>query len=182
MSAAQCSPRKHPLAVGILLLAALALTSCEKASSPSAPVGPVALQLTPTSATVQVGRTQQFSVTGFAVSDVTWSVDPATAGTIDASGRFTATAVPTSGTCAVVATLKSDPTRVGLATVIVTPAPVTNGYPTDVVTANGGLQTTGSVEVQSVVQENVAPMTATTQSGSMTVRYGFYPSSDTSSP
>jgi hypothetical protein len=80
----------------------------------------VAVVVSPSSVTLQTGATQQFAatVTGLSSSAVTWS---ATAGTITASGLYTAPSTP--GTYTVSAQSTADSKQSGSATVTVTSAP-----------------------------------------------------------
>ncbi|GEM_PF-1319706 len=77
---------------------------------------PVAVTISPTTATVNTGGIQQFnaSVTGAANTAVTWTT---TGGSITTSGRLTAPA--TGGTVTVTATSVADPTKSASATVTV---------------------------------------------------------------
>ena len=94
-----------------ILSAALSLAGCTgSAGSPGSvsnnpPAATVAVSVTPSSASVQTGGSQQFSasVTGTTNTGVTWS---ATGGTISSSGLFTAGA--TAGAYAVTATSMAD--------------------------------------------------------------------------
>ena len=92
----------------------------------------VVVTVSPSTQTLQVTQTQPFTatVTGSANQGVTWSVNDvaggsATLGTIDASGLYTAPAIPPSPNVVTVkATSVVDPTRTGTASVtIVNPAP-----------------------------------------------------------
>jgi hypothetical protein len=80
----------------------------------------VSVSLTPTTATVQTGKTQQFtaSVTGSSNTAVTWT---ATGGTISTAGLFTAGA--NAGSFSVTATSAADNTKSASATVTVQAAP-----------------------------------------------------------
>lgn len=99
-----------------------------------APVG-VAVSVSPSSVTLQPGLSQQFTatVTGSTNTAVTWS---ATAGTISASGLYTA---PTTvGTYSVTAVSQADATKSATATVIVqssVPTTTTENFDTGVKTA-----------------------------------------------
>ena len=105
------------------LLAILCLTGCggssvPPASNPSALT--VAVAISPISASVQTGGTQQFSatVTGTSNVGVTWS---AAGGTVSSSGLFTAG--NTTGTYNVIATSVADSSKSAHATVTVTAPP-----------------------------------------------------------
>ena len=79
----------------------------------------VVVAVTPASALVQVGATQNFKATVFGTSDtaVAWSVQEATGGSVAADGTYTAPA--TAGTYHVVATSHADPTKSNAAAVSV---------------------------------------------------------------
>ena len=92
--------------------------------------GPVAVTISPTSATVNSGGTQQFTaqVTNSSNTTVSWS---ATDGTVDVGGLFTAPKVTQDETVYVTATSVADPTKSARATVTVkAPAPVLSLSPT----------------------------------------------------
>jgi glycosyl hydrolase family 39 (putative alpha-L-iduronidase)/Big-like domain-containing protein len=85
----------------------------------------VSISISPTTAFVAAGATQQFTatVTGAKNTKATWSVDGinggnSTVGTISGNGLYTAP--PSSGSHTVTATSKADPTRFDTATVTVT--------------------------------------------------------------
>lgn len=87
------------------------------------PAGTVSIS--PHTATIVAGGTQAFtaSVVGISNPAVTWAVQEASGcGSISAAGSYTAPA--TAGTCHVVATSVSDPTRRDVATITVTPVPI----------------------------------------------------------
>jgi hypothetical protein len=92
---------------------------------PPATIASVAVSCSP--GTIQTGQTSQCSAlvsgTGNFTSAVTWSVSPASAGTVNASGLFTASA--SAGTATITATSVQDTTKSGSATVTATlpPAP-----------------------------------------------------------
>ena len=91
---------------------------------------PIAVALNPTSASVPVGATRQFTatVTNTSTTAVTWSVngtpggDP-TVGTISAAGLYTAPAAVPASAVTVRATSVADPTVSGAASVTVSPPP-----------------------------------------------------------
>src|SRR3954454_9069660 len=126
----------------IALAVAAVSTGCGGVTSASAPLNPgsVAVSVTPGSASVQTGGTQQFTatVTGSTNTAVTWS---ATGGTIASSGLFTAPA--TAGTYSVKVTSVADSTKSASATVTVTapPPPVAVSIsPTSASLQTGGTQ------------------------------------------
>ncbi len=155
---------------------ALALSACQQGAVPT----PSALHLSPPAARAAPGEQVRFTVThppGITASDASWSVDPAGCGIVDASGLFTAASSLTAGTgmCTVVATLRADPSRVGLAVVMVEVSP-----PVDRVAASGQVQAAGGLVVESVVQEPISTVTSRDASGSVESRGGFYPSGNVS--
>ncbi|MGC4119944.1 MAG: Ig-like domain-containing protein [Myxococcales bacterium] len=83
----------------------------------------VAVAVSPKTAALQVGTSQQFAatVTGTSNTAVTWSVQEAQGGTVSTTGFYTAPSI--AGTFHVVATSVADATRFDLATVTVTTAP-----------------------------------------------------------
>jgi hypothetical protein len=89
----------------------------------------VAVNISPTAATVSSGGAQQFSatVTGSTNTTVTWT---ASAGSISTSGLFTAPTVSTKSSVTVTATSQADTSKTASATVNVTPPapPNTFGY------------------------------------------------------
>jgi hypothetical protein len=94
---------------------------------------PVTVAIKPLSATVQVGKTQQFtsSVSGTTATSVTWRVNGvtggnATVGTVSTSGLYAAPAkVPNPAAVTVSCILNADTTKSASATVTITPTPVT---------------------------------------------------------
>jgi hydroxybutyrate-dimer hydrolase len=94
----------------------------------------VSVTISPTTATVAARATQQFAATVGNASDqtVTWSVQEASGGAVDANGLYTAPTV--TGTYHVIATSKADPTRSATATVTVVPA--LNSAPPSMVAAS----------------------------------------------
>ncbi len=86
----------------------------------SAPPAPISVSISPTSASIQAGATQQFiaTVTGSSNTGITWS---ATGGSVSGSGLYTAPG--TAGTYTVKAISAADGTKSATATVAVTAAP-----------------------------------------------------------
>jgi len=93
----------------------------------------VAVAVTPGSATVSVGASQQFTanVTGTSNTAVTWAVQEANGGTIDSAGTYTAPMK--AGSFHVVATSQADASKSSSVGVAVTaPAPLfSTSAPTD---------------------------------------------------
>ncbi len=89
--------------------------------------GTISVTVSPATATVTSGGVAQFTatVTGDSANGgVTWSVSSSspTAGSIDATGKYTAPSVTAATTATVVATSKTDTTKTGTATVTINPA------------------------------------------------------------
>ncbi len=104
--------------------------------SPTPTPTPVAVSITPTSAALLTGATQQFSatVTGSANTAVTWQVNnstggSATVGTISNSGLYTAPATVPAGTITVSAVSQADATKRANATITLSPALVVSLTP-----------------------------------------------------
>ncbi len=155
----------------LLVLVSLVLSGCPA----NAPVDGV-VQVLPAAVTVSPGEQVRFSVTSPWGSDVVWTIQPVTAGTIDQAGLFTASprVLDQSETCTVVAALRSDPTRIGLAVVLI------RIDPADKVSASGGKQVADGVEVESIVLEPFNTVTSSDAAGTVQSRSGFYPSGNTS--
>lgn len=130
-----------------LLMCAL-LLSCSSGSMQS---GGITVSVAPTSTSVAVGKTAQFSaqVNGTANTAVTWAVIGGAAdGTISASGLYTAPAnVPNPPTATITATSQADKSKSGSATVTVT-------------TANASVVVTVSPPAASVATFGTQPFTA----------------------
>jgi len=112
----------------------IGIAGCGNSHDPATMPIPV-VSITPTSATVQIGHTQQFTATVQNSSNtaVTWQVNGTTGGdsshgTISNSGLYTAPAsVPSPATVTVTAVSQADPTKSASATVSIslTPPPIT---------------------------------------------------------
>ncbi len=92
----------------------------------------ISVAVTPPSATLYGGQTQQFTATVSNTSNtaVTWTISPASVGTISAEGLYTASAtISTQQVVTVTATSQADTTQSASATVTLTPTQCTsNGY------------------------------------------------------
>ena len=86
---ATCEPGATAYILAILSLLILTLAGCTLSGSQAATTPAVAVTLSPTSASVQAGQTQQFTATlsGSTNTAVTWS---ASGGSISSSGLYTA--------------------------------------------------------------------------------------------
>ncbi len=84
------------------------------------PSATITVTITPPAASLLVGETRQFSasITGSSNQGVTWTVDPATAGLIDGTGRFVAGSQEAA--CRVVATSQADTSKSAFAPVVIT--------------------------------------------------------------
>jgi len=117
------------------------------------------LAIAPTSATVLIGGTQQFTayLDGVATKAVTWTVNDVaggnfTVGSISSTGLYTAPpAVPDPATVSVKVTSSSDPTKFAVATVTITSTPTAT---------TGGVTGVGAVGA-TVVGSHEAVMTVT---------------------
>ncbi|MBV9744112.1 MAG: Ig-like domain-containing protein, partial [Acidobacteriia bacterium] len=80
---------------------------------------PIGISVTPATVTLSDGQTQQFTATVSGSNQaVTWSISPASIGSISASGLYTAPSpVPAAQTVTVTATSVADPTKSATATV-----------------------------------------------------------------
>src|SRR6184192_2421689 len=126
----------------------LGSTGCGVVSKTQPPI-PVNVTISPTSATVATGGTQQFTATvNTSNTAVTWQVNGvtggnATVGTISSSGLYTAPAtVQSTTTVTVTAVSQADPTKSASAQVTITPTAAVNVTisPTSATVATGGTQ------------------------------------------
>ncbi len=127
-----------PSSPGSYVVTATSMADNTKKASASVAVSvPVAVTVSPTSASLQIGGTQQFSatVTGGTNTAVNWSV---TGGTISSTGLYTAPT--TAGTYTVTATSAADTTKSASATVTVAAPVVISVSPTTASIQTGGTQ------------------------------------------
>jgi len=140
-----------------MILEALGITSGFAGAAASAPnmaeffgpsIAPVSVSISPTSASVLSGETQQFAakVSNTTNTAVTWS---ATAGSISASGLYTAPAVTANSSATVTATSVTDPTKSASAIVSITGTPdfSVSASPFTSGTINPGATSTATVNV-----------------------------------
>ena len=118
-----------PATAGTFHVRATSVADPTKSASATVTVTAVSVGISPTSASVVVGNTRQFTatVTGTSNTAVTWAVLESGGGTVSASGLYTAPA--TAGTYRVRATSVADPTKSASATVTVTPVTCVAGSP-----------------------------------------------------
>lgn len=171
-------PRRRRL--GLLALGAhlpIALAACTGSATGGHPGGQnTELKIAPATATVEEGRTAQFTAASPWGGDVLWSVLPTTCGTISSSGLFTP-AARTYDTCTVAAVLRANVRYTATASVTVVPAAPASPHGHDRVFASGGLGTSvGGLRNAAVLGEPVAPGGATSASGTVRARHGFMPS------
>ena len=108
----------------ISLTGAAALGNSCSGGSPLQPPAPVTVSVTPATATLYGGQTQQFTatVTNTSNTAVTWTITPAGTGTISTSGLYTAPAtITTPQTVTVTATSQASTTASASSTVTLTP-------------------------------------------------------------
>jgi|GEM_PF-718761 len=170
------APAWVPLCLGgLLLLAALACGGANKSSGDHAGQFNGKFQITPATATIIAGQPFRFSTTSPWGSGATWSVQPATGGTIDAAGNFTASSVP--GQCQIVALMTQDVRYTATATVLIVAPPPPSILNPSLVQASGLAQASsnGTIRNAPVVGESVPAQKATSATGSLEVRHGFDP-------
>jgi hypothetical protein len=147
VSAVFCRKKSRPRAVAlaILCVAAIAEINCGIAGKPpSVPPSSVSVTVTPASASLPLGTTQQFQaiVTGDSNTAVAWEVNDvpggtANSGTISAAGLYTAPAILPSPPSAVVTAVSHADTRASGSAIVkltddivVMVAPITASVPT----------------------------------------------------
>lgn len=160
---------------GLLLLCFLSCGGGTKSSGDHAGQLNGQFQITPATATVIAGQTLHFSASSPWGSGATWSVQPATGGTIDGAGTFTASS--TLGSCQIVALWTKDVRYTATAAVsIVAPGPPAVISP-NLVQASGLPQASGNGIIRNapVIGEAIPAQKATSATGSLEVRHGFEP-------
>lgn len=118
------APASVPTQQTVTVTATSQADSTKTASATVTLSPPVAVNVTPASATLYQGQTQQFtaSVINTPNTAVTWSINPAGSGGIDVNGLYTAPAgVSTEQTVTVTATSQADSTKSSSATVTLSP-------------------------------------------------------------
>ena len=163
-------------ATGALLLATLGCGGGSRSTGDQVATANLVLVITPGTASVAPGQTLQFSANSPLGNGVTWSVQPATGGSINASGLFTAATTPVQ--CQVLAMWNSDVRYTASATVTILPPPPIAVISPTLVQASGVQQTVPGTGIAhaAVVGESVP---ATNAVGSVDptvkVRHGFEP-------
>ena len=141
------------IAFTVVVLLTLILMSCGGGSSSSTSTSPT-VSLSPTTASIRVGQTQQFTATVKNTSNtvVTWEVNgvaggDTTNGTVSTSGLYTApTSVPSPASVTVTAVSQADTAQAASATVTVT-VPVSIFPTTSAIGPSATLQFTATVTV-----------------------------------
>ncbi len=116
-----------PSVVAQQAVTVIATSQANPALSSSATVTllpPVSISVSPSTAALTGGQSQQFTatVTNTANQAVTWSLPPGSAGTLSATGLYTAPAtISTQQSVTVIAVSQADPTKSASATVTLTP-------------------------------------------------------------
>jgi serine protease len=131
------APATAPTPATVTVKATSVADATKSASAQVTVTTPVAISITPTSATVQTGMTQTFTatVTGSSNTSVNWSVNGAaggnaTVGMISTSGVYTAPmTVPSPATVTVTAVSAADSTKSASAQTTVAAAPASGGTP-----------------------------------------------------
>ena len=171
---------QHPRLLPLLFPAALLLgvLACRGSQTGGDPMTPVSLVLviTPGTASVAPGQTLQFSANAPLGNGITWSVQPAAAGTITATGLFTAST--TQGPCQVLAVWNNDAHYTASATVTILPPPPIAVISPTLVQASGVQQTVPGTGIAhaAVVGESVPATNAVgTVDPNVKVRHGFEP-------
>ena len=163
-------------ATAALLLGTLGCGGGSHATGDQVATANLVLVITPGTASVAPGQTLQFSANSPLGNGVTWSVQPATGGSINASGLFTAATTPVQ--CQVLAMWNSDVRYTASATVTILPPPPIAVISPTLVQASGVQQTVPGTGIAhaAVVGESVP---ATNAVGSVDptvkVRHGFEP-------
>ncbi len=131
---------------------------------------PVSVTVTPGSAALYGGQTKQFAAAVGNTNNtaVTWTVNPAGAGSISAAGLYTAPAsVSTQQTVSVIAASQADPSKTGASTITLTP-PVTVTVVSSETTLYGGQTQPFSATVTNTANAGVTWSVSPSGAGSIT--------------
>ena len=134
---------------------------------------PVVIKVSPGSLDTIPGREVAFTATQSKAGALLWSVEPASLGTIDASGRFKAGSSPGQGL--VRARWAPGPEFSGTAAVTILAPPLAAQTSPDLCEASGAIQTSvnGASRNHAVVSEDVEPRTASTPDGTLVLHHGY---------
>jgi hypothetical protein len=133
------------------------------------------MDIQPKSPVLIAGQSLQFHASTPWGTESTWSVLPASAGTISPTGLFTASVTP--GTCMVLVVWSKDVRYAARTGVSILPAPPTEVISPHLVQAYGAQQSVsaGGLGNGAVVGEPIQATVATTANQSFRVRHGFDP-------
>jgi hypothetical protein len=148
MTGLYTAPTSVPSPATITVTAVAQADSTKSASATVTVTPAIVVSVTPTTASLEVGSTQQFAATvsNSSNSAVTWQVNGiaggnAALGTVSTTGLYTApSAVPSPATITVTAVAQADSTKSASATVTVTPAIVVSVTPSFATVAPGATQ------------------------------------------
>ena len=144
-------------------------TSADRAGSVN-----VAMKIEPSTPTLSVGQSLQFSVNSPSGNEALWSVLPAKAGTFTSNGLFTAS-LP--GSATVIAVWTKDVRYTASTTLTILAAPPQAVISANLVQASGAQQTVAgsAISIGAVVGEPVPATQSVSANSAITVRHGFNP-------
>ena len=134
------------------------------------------MSIAPAFPSVIAGHSVQFAASTPWGNEALWSVLPATAGNISASGLYTASATP--GTCTVYAVWSQDVRYTASTGVTILPPPPPAHISPNLVQAFGALQSVPGTGISNrpVGGEPIPAKTAAASGQGVQVRHGFHPS------
>jgi hypothetical protein len=139
--------RSVSCSISILLAMSLIMLACGGGSPGTSPSPVVRVQISPTSATLFGGQTQQFTatVTGSSNTQVNWNVNGvaggnSTAGSVDGNGLYTAPPTSPGSAVTVAAVSVADSTKSSSANVTINSPTPTGAFPITVNAMMGGVQ------------------------------------------
>lgn len=166
-------PRRSFLLPAFLLLLGLGCFGTNRSSDRAGAVNGN-MAILPEAPSLLPGQTVQFSASVPWEGGVTWSVLPASAGTISATGLFTASAAP--GAATVFAVWSKDVRYTASTGVNVLPPPAPAESSPNLAQASGAQQTAGAgIANAALVGEAVPSTTSVSANGAIQVRHGFTP-------
>ena len=168
-------PRSLVPAAGLLLLT-FACGGGSHATGDQVNTANQIMSVSPAAASLAPGQTVQFTAVIPWGGNATWSVQPATGGTFNGNGLFTASAIQ--GSYRIVAMWNSDVRYTASATAMILPPPAPADSSVDLTSASGAQQVgaTGQSKNAAVVGEAVPATRAADASGTLKLRHGFRPS------
>lgn len=168
--------RRRSLLVSVALLTTILGLGCFGTNKSSDRAGAVNgnMAILPQAPSLLPGQTVQFSAGVPWDGEVAWSVLPASAGTMSATGLFTASATP--GAATVFAVWSKDVRYTASTAVSVLPPPAPAESSPGLAQASGAQQVAaGGIANAAVVGEAVPSTTAASANGAIQVRHGFTP-------